>query len=57
VWGPAIRVPGLAALNKGTGHRYPAYISVSCAPAGPCAAGGTYTDAFGHGQGFVTQGR
>jgi hypothetical protein len=57
VWGPAIPVPGLAALNKGTGDRYPAYLLVSCAPAGPCAAGGSYTDASSHSQGFVTQGR
>ena len=39
-WGPAIPVPGLAALNKGTGDRYPAYLSVSCAPAGPAPPAG-----------------
>jgi hypothetical protein len=56
VWGTAIPVPGLAALNKGTGGGQAAYLSISCAPAGPCAAGGSYTDASGHSQGFVTQG-
>ncbi|MGO9501902.1 MAG: hypothetical protein ACLPUO_10065 [Streptosporangiaceae bacterium] len=56
-WGTAIEVPGLKALNKGTdgvdvsGSGF----SVSCAPAGTCAAGGYYTDASGHVQGFVTQ--
>ena len=56
-WGTAIPVPGLKALNKGTdgvdvsGNGF----SVSCAPAGTCAAGGYYTDASGHDQGFVTQ--
>jgi len=52
VWGTAIQVPGLAALSKGRGAFFSA---VSCAPAGTCAAGGTYTDASGHAQGFVTQ--
>ncbi len=35
VWATAIRVPGLAALNKGTGGAYPAYLSVSCARPAP----------------------
>jgi hypothetical protein len=39
VWGQAINVPGLAALSKG---QYGAVNSVSCAPAGGCAAGGDY---------------
>jgi len=52
VWGTAIQVPGLAALSKGREAFFP---TVSCAPAGTCAAGGTYTDASGHAQGFVTQ--
>jgi len=56
VWDPAIEVPGLAALNKGTGARYRDGISMSCAPAGPCAVGGNYFDASGNMQGFVTQG-
>jgi hypothetical protein len=49
-WGRAIEVPGLGVLSKGGGA---AVASVSCAPAGTCAAGGSYTDASGHGQGFV----
>jgi hypothetical protein len=28
-------------------------VSVSCAPAGACVAGGYYTDRSGHAQGFV----
>ena len=50
VWETAIQVPGLAGLDKGGGSGFPA---VSCAPAGTCAAGGNYTDASGHQQGFV----
>jgi hypothetical protein len=50
-WGTAIQVPGLAAPDKGGADtRFPA---VSCPPAGPCAAGGYYTDASGRTQGFV----
>jgi hypothetical protein len=49
-WGTAIEVPGLRALNTGgAAHVY----SVSCAPAGTCAAGGSYRDRHGHHQGFV----
>jgi hypothetical protein len=50
VWGRAIAVPGLVALNKG---RNAQVSSVSCASAGSCAAGGDYTDGAGHQQGFV----
>ncbi len=50
VWGNAIEMPGLAALDKG---QYGAVRSVSCPPAGTCAAGGTYTR-LGHFRGFVT---
>ncbi len=39
VWAKAIEVPGSAALNKGEGA---AVVSVSCAQAGTCAAGGYY---------------
>jgi len=49
-WGTAIEVPGTAALNSGGSA---GVISVSCAPAGGCAAGGSYTDGSGHLQGFV----
>jgi hypothetical protein len=49
-WGTAIGVPGSAALNKG-GRA--ALDSLSCASAGHCGAGGTYTDASGARQAFV----
>ena len=49
VWGTAIKVPGLAALNKGNAE----VLSVSCASAGNCAAGGYYRDGHRHFQGFV----
>jgi hypothetical protein len=52
VWGRAINVPGLGALNKGWDGAE--VTSVSCAPAGNCAAGGDYNDGHGHYQGFVT---
>src|SRR6266487_4000354 len=49
-WGTAIEVPGLGALDAGGD----AFVdSVSCAPAGTCAAGGDYADSPGHFQGFV----
>jgi hypothetical protein len=48
-WGKAVQVPGTAALNRGGGARVS---SVSCTRGG-CAAGGFYTDAGGHRQGFV----
>ena len=51
VWGTAIEVPGLGALNKGTA--YVQVSSVSCASAGNCAAGGSYPDGDDNGQGFV----
>jgi hypothetical protein len=50
-WGTATQVPGLAALNRGgEDTQFP---TVSCAPAGTCAAGGPYTDRHHHSQGFV----
>jgi hypothetical protein len=51
-WGRAIEVPGLGALNTGTGGDAQV-TSVSCASAGSCAAGGYYADGDGHYQGFV----
>ena len=48
-WRKAIEVPGTATLNAGLAQIY----SVSCVPAGSCAAGGSYTDRHGHAQGFV----
>jgi hypothetical protein len=48
-WHTAIEVPGTAALNEGG-----AYInSVSCASAGNCSAGGSYSDGPGNTQVFV----
>jgi hypothetical protein len=46
----AVQVPGSAALNAGGKAQV---TSVSCAPAGNCAAGGDYTDSSGHLQAFV----
>ena len=48
VWGKAINVPGLGALA----FRFSDVLSVSCASAGNCAAGGDYETAGGS-QGFV----
>jgi len=54
VWGRAIEVPGLAALNTGSdGQPGAAVTSVSCGSAGNCAAGGFYQDQRRHQQGFV----
>jgi hypothetical protein len=49
-WGTAIEVPGTAALNKGGNADLN---SVSCATAGNCGAGGSYTNASGTLQAFV----
>jgi hypothetical protein len=50
VWGMAIEVPGLAALNAG-GSAEVGWLS--CSLPGSCAIGGFYTDRSGHRQGFV----
>src|SRR6266851_2214827 len=50
LWGRAIAVPGLVALNKA---RNAEVRSVSCAALGSCAATGFYTDSGRHQQGFV----
>jgi hypothetical protein len=49
-WGTAEEVPGTAALNQGGGALI---TSVSCASAGNCSGGGSYTDGSGHAQAFV----
>jgi cytochrome c551/c552 len=54
IWGTAIEVPGLAARNKGGSASVD---SVSCTPAGGCAAGGDYTDRGQEGHGFVADER
>jgi hypothetical protein len=48
--GTAEEVPGTATLNNGSTARIG---PVSCAAAGQCSAGGTYTDSSGHLQAFV----
>ena len=50
LWGRAIEVPGLGALNTGG---YASGLRVSCSSAGNCAAGGSYTDGSAHVQAFV----
>jgi len=50
-WHAALEVPGTAALNQGGFAGF--IISVSCAAAGECGAGGFYTDSSGHHQAFV----
>jgi len=52
-WGKAREVPGLAALNKG----FAEILSVSCASAGSCSAGGSYQDSSGEQQAFVVSQR
>ena len=52
VWHKAVEVPGTAALNRGTAFGA-AVNSVSCASAGDCSAGGSYTDKSGNQQAFV----
>src|SRR5215469_7810253 len=53
-WAKARQVPGSGALNAG-GYAFTG--SVSCASAGNCAAGGSYTDGAGHAQAFVVSER
>lgn len=54
-WGPAEEVPGTGALNQGTnaGFGSAATVSVGCASAGDCGAGGYYLDGSDHQQAFV----
>ena len=49
-WGNAIEVPGIAALNAGDNAQIN---SVSCASAGNCTAGGSYTEGSAHWQAFA----
>ncbi len=49
IWDDAIEVPGTAALNTSSA----AANSVSCASAGNCTVGGSYTDGSGNSQAFV----
>ena len=49
-WGTAKKVPGTAALNTGGAAQV---TSVSCASAGHCSAGGSYTDSSLNTQAFV----
>ena len=50
VWGTATEIPGTAALNAG-GLAFAN--GLSCSSTGNCSAGGYYTDASSHQQGFV----
>ena len=54
LWDRALGVPGLGAVNAGG---LAEVLSVSCASAGNCAAGGHYTDRRGNEQGFVVSQR
>jgi hypothetical protein len=49
-WQAATELPGTGTLDKGGSARV---ASVSCAPAGTCSVGGSYTDRSGHVQAFV----
>jgi hypothetical protein len=49
-WNKAEEVPGIAALNAGGNAGIG---QLSCAKAGYCSAGGSYTDASGHAQAYV----
>lgn len=51
-WRSAIKVPGVAALNKGVDA---AVGSVSCSAAGNCAASGYFTDKAGNLHGFLAR--
>ena len=53
-WGKAIQVPGSGGLNVGGDAES---LSVSCASAGSCAAGGFYTDGSPASQAFVASER
>ena len=50
-WHTAKQVPGTAALNQGPAGAQ--VVSLSCASAGNCSAGGLYTDSANHSQVFV----
>jgi hypothetical protein len=54
VWRKAVEVPGTAALNLGGNA---AVLSISCARAGSCAAGGVYEDGTSQFQAFVANKR
>jgi len=56
-WHKAIEVPGTATLNTGGRKPLAEVTSVSCPPAGNCAAGGFYTGGYGVQQAFVTDER
>jgi hypothetical protein len=50
VWGPASAIPGLEILNIGNDARL---VSISCASAGNCSAGGVYRDSPNSSQAFL----
>jgi hypothetical protein len=49
-WHKAMAIPGIVGLNPGG---FAVVASVSCASAGNCSAGGTYTDGSKHRQAFI----
>jgi hypothetical protein len=49
-WSKAVEIPGSGALNTGG---FAQIMSVSCTPAGYCAAGGYYTDRSGNDEAFI----
>jgi hypothetical protein len=49
-WHDAKEVPGLATLNQ---YGHAPVVSMSCASAANCGAGGSYMDSVGHTQSFV----
>jgi hypothetical protein len=49
-WGNAVEVPGTSTLNAGGSALVD---EVSCATAGNCSAGGSYTDSSSHSQAFA----
>ncbi len=56
VWGKAKPIPGLRALNAGSGGDGNVN-AISCSSASDCAAGGTYKDKEGHTQAFLANER
>src|SRR5262249_25805363 len=50
IWHMAIEVPGTAALNAGANA---SLVAMSCASAGNCSGGGTYSGNTAHRQAFV----
>jgi len=52
IWGTATDIPGLVALNAGSGARA---LTISCAAPGDCVTGGFYTDGSKATQAFIAE--